>query len=89
MIGKRAMTLIKKSFTVTDQQAGWIKAQLASGRFGNESEVVRDLIRERQMREEETPEQIKAIRSKLIEAEKSGFSDQTIDQIWAEARKDA
>jgi len=83
------MTLIKKSFTVTDQQAEWIKAQLSSGLFGNESEVVRDLIRERQRQEEETPAQIKAIRSKLIEAEKSGFTDKTIDQIWAEARQDA
>ncbi len=83
------MTLIKKSFTVTDQQAEWIKAQLASGRFGNESEVVRDLIREKQRLEAETPAQIQAIRSKLIEAEKSGFTDKTVDQIWAEARLDA
>jgi len=79
--------MVKKSISVTDRQDEWIKAQIASGHFGNESEVVRELIRERQIRQEETPEEMEAIRAKLIQAEKSGFSKKSVDEIWGEARK--
>jgi antitoxin ParD1/3/4 len=62
-------------------------SQIESGHFGNESEVVRELIRERQMREQETAAEIEAIRAALIKAEQSGFTDSSVDQIWEEARK--
>jgi antitoxin ParD1/3/4 len=75
------MAMVKKSISVTDQQDRWIKAQIQSGHFGNESEVVRELIRERQIREQETQADIEAIRSALIEGEQSGLSKQTPDQI--------
>jgi antitoxin ParD1/3/4 len=81
------MAMVKKSISVTDQQDRWIKAQIKSGHFGNESEVVRELIRERQIREQETPAEIEAIRAALIEGEQSGFSDSSVDEIWEEARK--
>ena len=81
------MTMIKKSITVTSQQDSWIKAQIESGYFGNESEVIRELIRERQIEEQETPAEIEAIRKALIEGEKSGFNDRSIDEIWKEARQ--
>lgn len=81
------MGMVKKSITVTDRQNEWIKAQIATGHFGNESEVVRELIRERQIREEETPAEIEAIRAALIEGEKSGFTDRSVDEIWKEARE--
>ena len=80
------MTMVKKSISVTDQQNNWIKAQIETGHFGNESEVVRELIRERQIWEQETSAEIKAIRAALIAAEKSGFSDSSVDEIWREAR---
>lgn len=80
------MAMVKKSISVTDQQDSWIKAQIQSGHYGNESEVVRELIRERQLREQETPEQIAAIRAALIEGEKSGFSERSVDEIWEEAK---
>ena len=57
------MAMVKKSISVTDQQDRWIKAQIKSGHFGNESEVVRELIRERQIREQESPAEIEAIRA--------------------------
>ena len=81
------MAMVKKSISVTEQQNAWIKAQIESGHFGNESEVVRELIRERQIREQETPEEIAAIRAALTEGEKSGFSDRSVDEIWEEARQ--
>lgn len=80
------MAMVKKSISVTDQQDSWIKAQIEMGHFGNESEVVRELIRERQIQQQETPEEIAAIRAALIEGEQSGFSDRTVDEIWEEAR---
>jgi antitoxin ParD1/3/4 len=79
--------MVKKSISITNQQDSWIKAQIESGHFGNESEVVRELIRERQIREQETPAEIEAIRKALIEGERSGFSDRTVDEIWQEARQ--
>lgn len=81
------MPMVKKSISITDQQDGWIKAQIKTGHFGNESEVVRELIRERQIREQETPAEIEAIRKALIEGEQSGFSDRSVDEIWEEARQ--
>ena len=44
------MTMIKKTITVTDQQEEWIKSQIASGHYGNDSELLRDLIRREQTR---------------------------------------
>ena len=81
------MAMVKKSISVTSQQDNWIKAQLETGHFGNESEVIRELIRERQTEEQETPAEIEAIRKALIEGEKSGFSNRSIDEIWKEARQ--
>ncbi|MDO9458875.1 MAG: type II toxin-antitoxin system ParD family antitoxin [Alphaproteobacteria bacterium] len=81
------MSMVKKSISVTRQQDDWIKAQVETGHFGNESEVVRELIRERQIREQETPAGIAAIRTALIKGEQSGFSDRSIDEIWQDTRR--
>ncbi len=78
--------MVKKSISVTDHQNNWIKAQIATGNFGNESEVVRELIRERQTKEQETPAQIEAIHAKLIKAEKSGFTEQNAEEILKEIK---
>lgn len=80
------MPMVKKSISVTNQQDSWIKAQIKTGHFGNESEVIRELIRERQIREQETPEEIAAIRAALIKGEQSGFSNRSVEEIWEEAR---
>jgi len=81
------MPMVKKSISITDQQDSWIKAQIKTGHYGNESEVVRELIRERQLRDQETPAEIEAIRAALIEGEESGFSDRSVDEIWEDARQ--
>jgi antitoxin ParD1/3/4 len=75
------MAMVKKSITVTDQQDSWIKAQIERGHYGNESEVVRELIRERQLREQETSREIEVIRAKLIQAEERGFANQSPQEI--------
>ncbi len=71
------MAMVKKSITVTDQQEQWIQAQMATGHYASDSEVLRDLIRKEQGRHTE----IAAIRAALIEAEGRGFSDRSTDDI--------
>ncbi|HQQ69831.1 MAG TPA: type II toxin-antitoxin system ParD family antitoxin [Alicycliphilus sp.] len=62
------MSTVRKTITLTDQQDGWIKAQIAAGQYTNDSEAIRDLIR----REQERQAQVQAIRAALIEGEESG-----------------
>jgi antitoxin ParD1/3/4 len=59
---------VRKTITLTDQQDGWIKAQINAGRYTNDSEYIRDLIR----REQERSAEIEAVRAALIEGEASG-----------------
>ncbi|HRN62170.1 MAG TPA: hypothetical protein PLI48_04215 [Gammaproteobacteria bacterium] len=44
------MAVIRKTITVTDQQDAWIAGQVRAGRFTNDSELIRDLIRREQER---------------------------------------
>ena len=62
------MATTRKTITVTEQQDEWIKSQIASGDFTNDSEYIRDLIRRDQARYGD----IDAIRSELIKGEQSG-----------------
>lgn len=62
------MTTIRKTITVTDQQDAWIASQVSAGRFTNDSELIRDLIR----REQERGAELEAVRQALIEGERSG-----------------
>ena len=78
------MAMVKKSITVTEQQDSWIKIQIETGHYGNESEVVRELIRERQLREQEGAREVQVIRAKLREAEQAGFTRQSSDELLKE-----
>lgn len=62
------MATVRKTITLTDQQDGWIKAQILAGHYTNDSEYIRDLIR----REQESVTQMDALRAALIEGENSG-----------------
>ena len=74
------------SITMSVQEETWIKSQIDSGRYCNESEAIRELIEEQRIRESETPEEITAIRTALIEGEKSGIGTQSVREIWEEAK---
>ena len=81
------MSMIKKSISVTDQQDQWIKAQIAKGLYGNDSEVIRDLIRQhRRVEQMETPAAIQTIKRKLEAAESSEFIEQSAEDILAEIK---
>ena len=62
------MVTIRKTISLTDQQNAWITAQVEAGRFTNDSELIRDLIR----REQERMAEINTIRTALIDSEQSG-----------------
>jgi len=76
--------MVKKSITVTEQQEEWIQAQLASGHYASDSEVIREAIREKQMRTAE----IERIRAALMRAEEAGFSGLDKDGIRRAVRND-
>jgi antitoxin ParD1/3/4 len=73
------MATVRKTITLTDAQNDWIKTQIDSGAYTNDSEVVRDLIRKAQYETDE----IEAIRAALIEGEKSGQSTRSPEDIRA------
>lgn len=62
------MATVRKTITVTDQQDRWIDAQIEAGRFANDSELIRDLIR----REQERTAEMDALRQALVAGERSG-----------------
>tara|TARA_R110001606_G_C14968418_1_gene602815 strand:- start:192 stop:443 length:252 start_codon:yes stop_codon:yes gene_type:complete len=76
------MSMIKKSITITEQQDAWIQSQLATGRYASDSEVMREALREKEMRTAE----IEALRARLIASEESGFSNRTPEQIRADTK---
>ena len=62
------MSIACKTITVTASQECWTNAQTAAGRFTNDREHSRDLIRRDQAKKAE----IETIRAALLEAEQSG-----------------
>lgn len=62
------MGTVRKTITLTEHQAAWIDAQVASGQYTDDNEAIRDLIK----REQERIIEIEAIRHALMEGEQSG-----------------
>jgi len=62
------MSMHRKTITLTEQQDGWVKSQITGGKFGNDSEYIRDLIR----RDQESQERLAALRQALLDGEASG-----------------
>ena len=77
------MGVVKKSITVTDHQEKWIKAQVESGQYGNDSEYFRDLLR----RDEEQNAKFQALKAAIQEGLDSGVSDKTVLDVWREAEE--
>ncbi len=77
------MGTTRKTITVTNQQDGWIKAQIAAGQFTNDSEYIRDLIR----RDQASNTEIETIRAALIDGEESGESQPFDDNLFKQEMK--
>ena len=67
----------KRSITLTDTHYEWLTTQVASGQYRSESEVISDLIRERQQRDAG----VEAIRLALAEDEQCGPGALTPDNV--------
>ena len=77
------MALVKKNITITDGQEQWIRAQVASGDYGSDSEYLRTLIRQ----DQERNATFRALKQAVQEGVESGVSDRTVKEIWAEAEQ--
>ena len=75
------MATIRKTITLTDKQDQWIKAQIAAGKFTNDSEYLRDLVR----RDQEQNAQFIALKQAIQEGLDSNISDKTVREVWEEA----
>lgn len=64
------MSMHRKTITLTEQQENWVKGQIETGHFGNDSEYIRHLIR----RDQQAQERLTTLRQALLEGEASGKS---------------
>ncbi len=72
--------MARQSITLTMPNDDWLKAQVQSKEYTSKSEVVNDLIRKARGKQEE----LDFIRARLIKSERSGFVNQTRDEILTE-----
>jgi len=61
----------------------WIRTQIDSGKYGNDSEYLRELIR----LDQEHKNKIAMLRLALIEGEKSGITDRSMADILNDAKE--
>ena len=71
--------------SLPDQMKAWVETQAESGRYGNASDYVRDLIR----RDQERQEAIMRIQRAVNDSLRSGMSTRSMDELWDEARRRA
>lgn len=69
--------------SLPDAMKEWVESQTQTGRYGNSSDYVRDLIR----RDQERAEKIANMQKLVDEARAGGLSNRTMDEILAEARR--
>ena len=75
------MAVIRKSITLTAQQDAFVKSLIEQGFYTNDSEYVRDIIRQ----DQERRRQRLNLNEALIEGLDSGPSDSSLERIWEEA----
>ena len=75
------MATTRKTITLTKQQDQWVKAQISSGDYTNDSEYFRDLVR----RDQEQNTKFLALKRAIQEGLDSGVSNRTVAEIWEEA----
>lgn len=68
--------------SLPDPMKDWIEAQIKTGDYASSSDYVRDLVR----RDREHKDKLTALRQLIDEAEASGLSPRTLDEVFAEAR---
>jgi len=72
----------RQTISLSEPNYRWVQERVESGEFATQTEAVNDALR----RARELENGVESIRQALIEGEKSGVTDQRLDQIWDEAR---
>ena len=71
--------------SLPDAMKAWVEEQVQTGRYGNSSDYVRDLVR----RDQERAAARAALYKLLDEGVEGGFSEQSAEDIFEEARREA
>lgn len=71
------MAVVRKTVTFTEQQDKWIKAQIKAGEFTNDSEYLRNLVRQ----DQENNSKFLFLKQELIAGFESGISEKSIPEI--------
>jgi antitoxin ParD1/3/4 len=74
--------MARQSISFTKPNDEWLKAQLDNEEYSSKSELINDLIR--QARKQQV--QIDWIRAKLDKSERSGFTDNTKEEILKQSK---
>lgn len=74
--------MARQSISLTEPNDEWLKNQVSKNEYASKSELVNDLIR--QARSQQV--QIDWIKAKLEKAEKSGFTNDSKEEILAQSK---
>ncbi len=74
------MATVRKTVTFTEKQDKWIKAQIEAGEYTNDSEYLRNLVRQDQANKAK----LLSLKTKLVEGLESGISDKSLPEIMNE-----
>lgn len=72
------------NISLPDKMKQWVEEQVATGRYANASDLIRDLIREDQDR----AMVISELQAMIDEADASGISDRTVEDIRRDVRRE-
>lgn len=79
------MSAVRKTITLSADQAAWIKTQVSGGMFTNDSEYLRALVnRDRENRDDDAQ-----LRRAIAEGLESGVSERSLNDVWAEGERRA
>lgn len=84
------MSMVRKSIRLTQKQSEWLDAHVSTGHYGDDSELIQELIDERQLLEQEHSDPVEVARSReaLIVGEKSGIAEMTARDLLAELKRE-
>lgn len=71
------------NISLPDKMKQWVEQQVATGRYANASDYVRDLVR----RDEERVSKLAAFQREIDKGIASGISDTPVDETFAEAKR--
>lgn len=73
------------NISLPDQMKAWVEAQSADGKYANSSDLIRDLIRREQIKQEK----IAALNVLLEEGEASGYVEMSAEELLKSVRAKA